>query len=99
MSTTDVDALRERSRDAFGQDYQLEVMLEIFDTKGSVNMSEVAASLGLTTSQVQSAWKRLTKVGLLELISRRHRTKLYRRRKSAAWSWARELAGDLWVRD
>ncbi|MDV3136486.1 MarR family transcriptional regulator [Mycobacterium sp. 29Ha] len=100
MSSTDLTALRHRSRSAFGQDYQLEVMLKIADTTGMVNLTDIAASLDLTTSQVQSTWKRLVAVDLLETTSRAHRTKLYKRRKgSHAWKWARELAGDLWVAD
>jgi hypothetical protein len=100
VSSPDVAALRRRSRSAFGQDYQLEVMLEISDTTGTVNLTDIADRLSLTTSQVQSSWKRLIAIDLLEATSRDQRTKFYRKRTSSpAWKWARELAGDLWVRD
>ncbi|MCV7253698.1 hypothetical protein H7J86_16170 [Mycobacterium hackensackense] len=97
MSTTDATALRRRSRDAFGQDYQLEVMLLIADAMGIVHLKAVAAELGLTQSNVQTSWERLLVLGMLEFHVRdKRRHKCFRRVDSAGWQFARELAGGLW---
>lgn len=90
-------ALRKRSRDAFGQDYQLEVMLLIADASGVVNQKAIAEGLGLSQSNVQTPWRRLVSLGLLKFDSRDfQRHKYFSREDSTGWQWARELAGDLW---
>lgn len=97
MSATDTTALRERSRDAFGQDYQLEVMLLIADATDVVNQKTIADELELTPSNVQTPWRRLVNLGLLVFRGRDHRSKYYERNdETLAWQFARELAGDLW---
>lgn len=100
MSTTDAAALRKRSNDAFGQEYQLEVMLAVADANGVVCQKEVADGLGLSASNVQTVWRRLVSLGLLEFQFRdRRRYKYFARADSVGWDWARELAGDLWRTD
>lgn len=97
MSTTDAAALRKRSRDAFGQDYQLEVMLLVADAMGIVHQKAVAEELGLTPSNVQTSWDRLVGLRMLEFEARdKKRHKCFRRADSAGWQFARELAGNLW---
>ncbi|QEM43578.1 MarR family transcriptional regulator [Mycolicibacterium grossiae] len=97
MSTTDAAALRRRSRVAFGQDYQLEVMLLVADAEGVVHQKAVAAELGLSPSNVQTPWDRLVDLGLLTFELRdKGRHKCFKRARSSGWEYARELAGSLW---
>lgn len=87
------EALRRMSRAAFGQTYRLEVMLAIADADdGLVTQTDLARSLGVSTSNVQGAVKSLTECGLLTPLPQGDsRSKFLMRNRSAAWDWVREM--------
>ncbi|MEJ7634714.1 MarR family transcriptional regulator [Aeromicrobium sp.] len=85
--------LRRLSRDAFGQQYRLEIMLAVAASEdGIVCLSDLAQELSLTPSNVQSALRSMIDTGLLtELPRGDSRRKFLLRNPSAAWEWANEL--------
>jgi DNA-binding transcriptional regulator GbsR (MarR family) len=74
-------------------------MLVVADAASTVCLSTVADKLDLNVYNIQNSWKRLVDLNLIKLQGRDQRKKHYERRESAAWEWARELAGDLWMAD
>ncbi|MFS0701278.1 hypothetical protein AB6N24_15015 [Cellulomonas sp. 179-A 4D5 NHS] len=85
--------LRAMSRAAFGQNYRLEVMLAVADAAdGLVNLTELARTLDLPTSNVQVPLKSLLTLALIsEAPSGDSKRKYYLRNPSHAWAWAREM--------
>jgi hypothetical protein len=89
----DRTALRAVSRAAFGQQYRLEVMLAIAESEdGLVCLTDLAAALRLSVSNVQGALRSLVATGLLaEMPTGDSKRKFLLRNSSAAWEWAREM--------
>jgi hypothetical protein len=87
-------SLREMSRIVFGQDYRLELMLEICSGDDQiVTLGDLAKQLSLPPSSIQVPFRALIASGLLSpLPSDDSRRKFYQANKSAAWDWAWELA-------
>ena len=86
--------LREMSRAAFGQAYRLEVMLTVANAPdGLVNLTDIARTLGLPTSNVQAPLRSLLALDLIsEAPSGDSKRKHYLRNPSSAWDWAMEMA-------
>jgi len=95
----EIDGLRALSRAAFGQTYRLEVMLAVADSSdGLVTLTDLARTLGLSTSNVQLALKSLIATGLLsELPKGDSRRKYLLRNPSPAWDWALQLRAQVSV--
>ena len=93
MTDTIVAELRAMSRAAFGQSYRLEVMLAVADAEdGLVNLTDLARTLDLPTSNVQNPLKSLVTLALIsEAPSGDSKRKHYLRNPSHAWDWAREM--------
>lgn len=89
-----MDALRRLSRDAFGQNYRLEVMLAIARSEdGLVTLTDLSHELNLGTSKIQGALSSLIAVGLLTpMPSDDARRRFLLRNASPAWQWAEDLA-------
>lgn len=85
--------LRRLSRDAFGQQYRLEIMLAVAASEdGIVCLSDLAQELSLTPSNIQSGLRSMIDTDLLtELPRGDSRRKFLLRNPSAAWDWAKEL--------
>ncbi|ALM18940.1 MarR family transcriptional regulator [Mycobacteroides abscessus] len=92
--TDELTALRRMSREAFRQDYRLEVMLAVGrSTDGLVCLSDLAAAVGTSTSNVQGPLRSLIALGLLTPLPRSDSKRRHMlRNPSAAWQWAEELA-------
>ena len=88
-----LSAMRRMSRDAFGQSYRLEVMTAIARSEdGLVCLTDLASTLGLSTSRIQGALRSLVDVGLLtEMPPGDGRRRFLLRNRSAAWEWAEEM--------
>ena len=86
-------ALRQLSRDAFGQTYRLEIMLAVAESPdGLICLTDLAQELGIPTSNVQLALQSLLKTDLVAKLPRGDsRRKHYIRNPSAAWEWARQM--------
>lgn len=86
-------ALRQLSRDAFGQTYRLEVMLAVAEsTDGLICLTDLAQELGISVSNVQLALQSLVKTDLVARLPRGDsRRRHYVRNPSAAWDWARQM--------
>lgn len=82
------------SRAAFRQDYRLELMVAIAESDdGIVCLTDVARTLDVSISNLQTPMKNLVTLGLLTPLARGDsRRKFYLRNPSAAWNWAQELA-------
>jgi len=97
--TAGIEGLRALSRAAFGQTYRLEIMLAITEVEdGLVTLTDLARTLGLSTSNVQAALRSLVATGLLtELPKGDNRRKYLSRNPSPAWDWARQMSGQVSV--
>lgn len=97
----DAERLRQVSQHAFGQRYRLELMLAIAGTDdGIVCLTDLAKTLKIAISNLQSPLRALVNTGLISPLPRGDsRRKFYIRNPSAAWAWAQELSehgqGDL----
>ncbi|MFJ1768051.1 hypothetical protein ACIOD2_47580 [Amycolatopsis sp. NPDC088138] len=93
MTEMDVERLRRVSQHAFGQRYRLELMLAIAGTgDGIVCLTDLAKTLEITISNLQSPLRALVETGLISPLPRGDsRRKFYIRNPSAAWAWAQEL--------
>ncbi|MEW2507078.1 hypothetical protein AB0878_42145 [Amycolatopsis sp. NPDC047767] len=94
MTGMDAEWLRRVSQHAFGQRYRLELMLAIAQTDdGIVCLTDLAKTLDVTISNLQSPLRALVNTGLLSPLPRGDsRRKFYIRNPSAAWAWAQELS-------
>lgn len=96
MTVTEIGAeqLRQVSQHAFGQRYRLELMLAIAETDdGIVCLTDLAKTLDVTISNLQSPMRALINTGLISPLPRGDsRRKFYIRNPSAAWTWACELS-------
>lgn len=86
-------ALRQLSRDAFGQTYRLEVMLAVAESPdGLICLTDLAQELGISASNVQLALQSLVKTDLVARLPRGDsRRRHYVRNPSAAWDWAQQM--------
>lgn len=86
-------ALRQLSRDAFGQTYRLEVMLAVAESPdGLICLTDLAQELRISASNVQLALQSLVKTDLVARLPRGDsRRRHYVRNPSAAWDWARQM--------
>lgn len=91
--SVDIAGLRALSRAAFGQTYRLEIMLAIAEAEdGLVTLTDLARTLGLSTSNVQAALRSLVAAGLLSQRPKGgDRRKYLSRNPSLAWDWARQM--------
>ncbi|GHF98377.1 MULTISPECIES: hypothetical protein [Amycolatopsis] len=94
MTEMDAERLRQVSQHAFGQRYRLELMLAIASTDdGIVCLTDLAKTLEITISNLQSPLRALVNTGLISPLPRGDsRRKFYIRNPSAAWAWAQELS-------
>ncbi|MGW4587751.1 hypothetical protein ACWEKJ_10520 [Amycolatopsis thermoflava] len=94
MTEMDAERLRQVSQHAFGQRYRLELMLAIAETDdGIVCLTDLAKTLDVTISNLQSPLRALVSTGLVSPLPRGDsRRKFYIRNPSAAWAWAQELS-------
>jgi DNA-binding MarR family transcriptional regulator len=93
VTDTSAEQRRQISQHAFGQRYRLELMLAIAATDdGIVCLTDLAKTLDVTISNLQSPLRALVDTGLVSPLPRGDsRRKFYIRNPSAAWAWAQEL--------
>ncbi|MBN7468218.1 MarR family transcriptional regulator [Mycobacteroides abscessus] len=86
--------VRRMSREAFRQDYRLEVMLAIGRSADGLEcLSDLATTVGTSTSNLQGPIRSLVALGLLTPMPRSDSKRRYLlRNPTAAWQWAEELA-------
>lgn len=96
MASVDIDKLRGLSRILFGQALRLEVMIAIARSDGLVNLTDLAAAIGVqNSSRIQKPLDDLKAAGLLveaELGDSRRRW--LHRSDSLVWQWVVELAAE-----
>ncbi len=99
MSVQETPAMMELSKQVFGQQHRLAIMIEIARAiEGLINPSDLAESLGYRAqSTLQAPMRDLEHAGLItRLPPGESRSKTwYMRNASLAWDWVRELADSL----
>jgi hypothetical protein len=96
VATCDIEKLRSLSRTLFGQVLRLEVMIAIAKSDGLVNLTDLAAAIGIqNSSRIQKPLDDLKTAGLLtEHTASDSRRRWLRRSDSLVWQWVLELAAE-----
>jgi hypothetical protein len=96
VATCDIEKLRNLSRTLFGQALRLEVMIAIAKSDGLVNLTDLAAAIGIqNSSRIQKPLDDLKTAGLLiEHTASDSRRRWLRRSNSLVWQWVLELAAE-----
>ena len=94
MDEMAVEEMRRLSRAAFGQRYRLECMVAIAKSPdGLVSLSELAAELSVTPSNLQKPLQSLLDTALISpMHSGDSRRTYYTRNESLVWDWVVEFA-------